>query len=221
MTVTGALSMWISNTAAVMVMLPIGISIIKRIESDPKSGSYIENFRICFLLGLSYASSIGGMSTIIGTPPNLIYIEMQHRFFPGQPATGFIDWFLICFPLCAVFLYTGWLIMVRLVFPVPHVQVAGEKDEIREQLQALGPIRRDELMAVAVFVFAALLWMTGSDISISSDFRIPGWRSLLGIPEFSDSAVAICASVLLFIIPSGDRKGKTLLTWEVDRKSVV
>jgi sodium-dependent dicarboxylate transporter 2/3/5 len=218
MIVAGFLSMWISNTASVMVMLPIGLSVIQNVKKEIGPGPVLQNFGVCFMLGIAYASNIGGMATLIGTPPNLIFLEMYHQLFPSRPEIGFMDWMMIGFPISVVFLISGWFILTRYIFKLPAEDFFNGKDNIKMQLKALGPIKKDEVRTLVIFGLAALLWMSGSDIKISDDFIIHGWRTWFNLPMVSDPAVAIITAVLLFIIPSGEKKGEALLSWKVTKE---
>ncbi len=125
---------------------------------------------------------------------------------------------MIGFPLSVTFILSGWYILTHFIFRLPKEDFFAGKDNIKEQLIELGPIRKDELRSVLIFAFAALLWMTGSDIKISDDLVIHGWRSILNLKLVSDPAVAVLASVLLFIIPSGKKNGKSLLPWKATKE---
>lgn len=218
MLVAGFLSMWISNTASTMVMLPIGLSVILNIKKQIGGGVDLQRFGICLMLGIAYGANIGGMATLIGTPPNLIFLEMYHQLFPNVPEIGFMDWMMIGFPLSSVFLVSGWFILTHFIFRLPSSEYTDSRQNITEQIKNLGPVRKDEIRTLLIFGLAALLWMTGSDIKISDEFVIRGWRSLLDLKLVSDPAVAVITSCLLFMIPSHDRKGKALLNWNATKE---
>jgi sodium-dependent dicarboxylate transporter 2/3/5 len=213
----GFLSMWISNTASVMVMLPIALAILKE-TGDTVSGPDAKKLGLSIMLGIAYAADIGGMATVIGTPPNLVFLEMFTDLFPEGPQIGFLQWMAMGLPISLLFMGTGWLVLTYFLFPIQESKIFGGKSAIRNQIQALGRIRRDEIFAGSIFLLAAILWMTGSDLQLFEDFTIPGWRSLFHLPEVSDAAVAIGAASLLFLIPSQDREGQRLLEWESARR---
>lgn len=218
MLVAGFMSMWISNTASVMVMLPIGLSVIQNVKKQIGDNKALQNFGVCFMLGIAYSANIGGMATLIGTPPNLIFLELYHQLFPDVPEIGFTDWMLIGAPLSFTFCLTGWFILTHFIFKLPKEDFFDGRESILNLLKELGPIRKDEVRAVSIFGLAAFLWMTGSDIKISDDFIIHGWRSLLNLPLVTDPAIAIISSSLLFIIPSNEKKGQALLNWDTTKQ---
>lgn len=218
MVATWFLSMWISNTATVMVMLPIALSIVEQTggtDADPKR---MRNFAIALMLGIAYAADMGGMATQIGTPPNIVFKEVFQSSFPDAPEFGFLSWMSFGLPLSIIFVFSGWLLMTRVVFRLGRTSLMGGSEVIRQQRIALGPMRQDEIIAGSVFALVALLWMTGSDLKLGEDQTIPGWRSFWEIPQVKDEAVAIGGAILLFMFPSKDRPGHSLMTWQTARK---
>lgn len=208
---TGFLSMWISNTATVMVMLPIALSVVK--ESEPLMGEKdARRFALCLMLGIGHAADIGGMATYVGTPPNLAFQELFHKSFPEGPTPSFAQFSAVGAPLSIVFLLVSWLLLTQVFFRFKGSAKVDNRHIVRNALAALGPIRRDEVMTGAIFAFTALLWITGSDIEIGQKV-IHGWRSLTGLTALSDPLVAIVGALLLYLIPSGDRPGKRLMEW--------
>lgn len=224
MIATAAISMWISNVATVMVMLPIALSVLEqpaREGADPKE---MRRFGAALMLGIAYAADIGGMATIIGTAPNMAYRRLLALSFPGAPEAEFVDWMKMGIPLAILFTSLGWLLMVKVVFPLRDKNLLGNDHHIHDSMQALGRVRRDEWMAIAVFGLAVFLWLTGSKVTITDNFVLPGWRELkfadawqplLGI---DDSVIAVFCALLLFMIPSGDRPGETLMRWDIANK---
>ena len=215
MLTTGFLSMWIANTASVVVMLPIGMSImdgVQKVSNDPK---LTKRFGIALMLAIAYAADIGGMATLVGTPPNLVFAENYSTLFPDAPAIGFVDWMALCMPFSIVFLILGWLFMTRVVLPMPKTKIYEDNSVIRTRLKDLGKMTRDEKLSGAVFGLAALLWLTGSDIQLSDSFTFHGWRYWLGLEQISDAVVAMICAGLLFFLPSGERKGKMLMSYKV------
>ncbi len=213
MVATASLSMWISNTASVMVMMPIGLSIIEEIKEVKNAKKFLSKFAVALMLGIAYAADIGGMATLIGTPPNLVFMEMYHELFPSLPAIGFTQWMMMGLPISITFLFTGWLLMTKVIFRMPKIKVFKSKNVIKDLLKDLGKLRRDELASGLVFLSAAILWVTGSDITLNESFTIHGWRSTLGLEMVSDASIAIATSLMLFMIPSKDRPKEMLLTW--------
>ena len=214
MIASGFLSMWISNTASVMVMLPIGLSIMEGVKREVNDEKLIRNFGVCLMLGIAYAADIGGMATLIGTPPNLIFLEMYHQIFPDKPPIGFLEWMSMGLPLSLTFMTLGWVLLTHFIYKFPRRSLFRKQSAIAQQLQKLGSMSWDEKMTGSIFLLAAVLWMTGSDIRLGEGWTIQGWRSLLGLEYFSDSAVAVATSILLFLIPSRQKEKETLMSWQ-------
>ncbi len=212
----GFLSMWISNTASVMVMLPIGLSIISE-AAKTQSKDFISKFSVALMLGIAYAGNIGGVGTLIGTPPNLVFSSIYQDTFPNQPMIGFAQWMAFGVPLAIIFIFCSWLMLTKVIFKLPKEKLF-EDSIIKEKIIALGKFRRDEKMAGLAFLLAAILWLTGSDINISNSFVIHGWRSTFNLKEVSDAAIAIGTAILLFMIPSKERKNEAILTWSVAKE---
>ncbi len=218
MVATASLSMWISNTASVMLMMPIGLSIIEEIKETKVNNKLIPKFAVAVMLGIAYSADIGGMATLIGTPPNLVFMEMYHSLFPNLPKIGFTQWMLMGLPLSITFIFTGWLLMTKVIFRMPKTQFFESPHIIRDLLKNLGKLRRDELASGIVFLIAALLWLTGSDVTLSNSVTLHGWRSSFGLENVSDASIAIGTALLLFIIPSKDRPNEMLLKWNKVRE---
>ena len=214
MLASAMLSMWISNTAAVMVMMPVGLSVIDTAKSNGLSGKSLKNLGLGIMLGLAYAADIGGMSTVIGTPPNLVFLEMYTELFPKMPQVGFVTWMIMVLPVSVLFLFSGWLVLTKFIFKLPNTRLMGGHKVITQEYMNLGRMTSDEKRAGLIFLIAVVLWLTGSDIQIGESFKINGWRSLLNLPEFKDASVAIFTAILLFIIPSTKKNKRTILIWE-------
>ena len=214
MLATWFLSMWISNTATVMVMLPIALSILEQAKGQGNTG--IPLFAIALMRGIAYAADMCGMATLVGTAPNVGYTTVFQDYFPEGPTVDFLAWFQMGFPLSISFVLLGWLLLVRVLFRIGKDNLLGSDDLVTSQLRALGPMRRDEWAAGLVFAAVALIWLTGSDLKLGGA-TVPGWRSLLDLKEVKDEAVAIAGAVALFLLPSRERPGQALLPWEQAR----
>jgi len=210
MVASGLLSMWISNTATVMVMLPIAVAVLRSHEeaADERGAAPIRGFGTALMLGIAYAANIGGMGTLIGTPPNLAYRQILGDTFAGAPDVSFTSWMLLGVPLAVVFVALGWLLLTRVLFRFPSDGAFGERSVVRDARRALGPLRRDELLAGLVFAVVALLWLTGG----SGKGDVPGWRDAPGLAQVGDEVVAMAGAILLFAIPSAERRG-ALMDW--------
>lgn len=214
MVATAFLSMWISNTASVMLMMPIGLSIIEEIKSNDISKKIISKFAVALMLGIAYSADIGGMATLVGTPPNMVFSEMYHSLFPNLPQIGFSQWMLIGLPISIVFIFTGWLLMTKIIYRLPNKNLLKNKHLIKDLIKDLGKLRRDEFLSGLIFFIAAILWITGSDIQLTENVKFIGWRSTFELTQVTDASIAIGAALLLFIIPSKDKHKSTLLTWK-------
>ena len=206
MIASGSLSMWISNTASVMVMLPIGLSVLHA-ASDRLEGSERLRFSTAVMLGIAYAANIGGMATPVGTPPNLVFLEVSRQAFPAAPEFSFAQWMSIGLPTAVLFIGVAWSLLAFVVFRLPNEPLFDEDPA------PLGPVSRDEWASGLIFAAAALLWVTGSDLQVGGA-KLTGWRSSLNLPQATDGVVAIACALLLFVVPSAERSGETLLKWE-------
>ena len=206
MIASGSLSMWISNTASVMVMLPIGLSVLHA-ASDRLEGSERLRFSTAVMLGIAYAANIGGMATPVGTPPNLVFLEVSRQAFPAAPEFSFAQWMSIGLPNAVLFIGVAWSLLAFVVFRLPNEPLFDEDPA------PLGPVSRDEWASGLIFAAAALLWVTGSDLQVGGA-KLTGWRSSLNLPQATDGVVAIACALLLFVVPSAERSGETLLKWE-------
>ncbi|MDL1972671.1 MAG: SLC13 family permease [Deltaproteobacteria bacterium] len=206
---TAFLSMWISNTAATMVMAPIAMAIIAKLK-ESFGEREVSRFSTGLLLGIAYAASIGGMATLIGTPPNLAFVKIFSICFPKAPEISFAKWFSFAFPLSVVFFLCTWSLVVLLFCRDTRFKV--NLDMFYNEYRRLGPMRPEERIVMFDFVLLALLWFTRKDIPIGG-FKIPGWSSIFPIPRFiDDGTVAITMALPLFFIPA---KGhKTIMDWE-------
>lgn len=196
------LSMWVSNTATAIMMLPIAISILELVEKGDKADKI--NFEVALILSIAYACNIGGMATLIGTPPNALLAGFMHENYGIE--ISFFDWMLVGIPVVVIALPIMYLVLTKLVFPIKLKELPGGNELISNQLKTMGKISPQEKRVAIVFVSAAILWI---------------FRPLFAIiiPGISDAGIAITASVALFLIPSNIEKGKALLTW-VDTKGL-
>jgi len=210
------LSMWISNTAAVMVMLPIGISVLSEAKHVQLPEKHFNNISIALMLGIAYAANVGGMATLIGTAPNMVFKEIYEDSF--NTVFGFSDWFLHATPLVLILFILIWIMLTKIIFKQTQEQII-HKSEIEEKYRLLGKISIDEKRTAAVFLLAIILWLTGNNLQLSDSVTIKGWRELFGIPEFKDASVAILCALLLFVLPSQKSGNKNpIIDWEDTKK---
>ena len=212
MFVTAILSMWISNTATTMMMIPIAMSVILSLESS-MGVEKVKKYTIGLLLGIAYSSSIGGIATLIGTPPNPAFIRIFAVSFPDAPEISFAQWFFFALPLSMVFLFTAWFILY-LIFG--RIHFALDKDLFRERYKSLGKMGREETIVLIIFASLAVLWLTRASIHIGN-FTIPGWSEIFPEPGYiNDGVVAIFVASFLFIIPA--KNEPRILDWATARK---
>ena len=216
MLATSFLSMWMSNTATAMMMVPIALSIILKLEEslgEVKMGKY----SIGLLLGIAYSASIGGIATLVGTPPNLSFARIISIVFPEMPDISFADWFIFALPATILLFIAAWLLLHFMYKPKSsweNIQI----DDFRKEYDNLGKAKLEEKIVLVLFITLAFLWIFRSGFSVGS-FVIPGWSQLFNAPTYlNDGTVAICMALLLFIIPSKTKKGERLMNWETANK---
>jgi sodium-dependent dicarboxylate transporter 2/3/5 len=203
MTATAVLSLWLSNTATTIMMVPIALAVVGLLgpRDDEAGGSAHSRFAVALLLGIAYAASIGGMGTLIGTPPNaLLAAFLAERY---GIAIGFGRWMLFGLPLAAVLLALTWLLLTRIAFRVDRRPIAGAAEVIAAELQALGRPSRAERRVAGVFAAVAALWVLRPLI----EERLPG-------SGLSDTGIALLGGLALFVIPADLRNRRFLLDWE-------
>ncbi len=200
MVATAFLSMWISNTATSVMMLPIGAAIISQLLDDPETARN-ENaiFGKALMLAIAYSASIGGIATLIGTPPNLVFAGIVEKLY-GIEIT-FLQWIKLGLPISIVLLFLCWKYLTSFAFDLKGLKLPGGKDEITRLYSELGNISRQEKTVLTVFILTALGWITRSFLL----------QPIL--PFIDDTIIAITAGVVLFILPSG-KGNKRLLVWE-------
>jgi solute carrier family 13 (sodium-dependent dicarboxylate transporter), member 2/3/5 len=194
------LSMWVSNSATALMMLPIAISIIeiaKRNKTDKAAAG--DNFALVLVLCIAYACNIGGIGTLIGTPPNALAAGFVLDTYGYD--ISFVKWMMGGLPIVIIGLPLMYLVLSKLIYPVYLKELPGGVELITEELEKLGELSIPEKRVAIVFAVTAFLWMV---------------RPLIGylIPEISDAGIAIAAGISLFLIPSGDEKPGTLVSWE-------
>lgn len=208
MCASGFLSMWISNTATAVMMLPIGLAIIHHLEKE-FSSEKISKFSTAIMLGIAYSCSIGGVATLIGTPPNLSYQRIFHIMFPDSPEITFAQWLIIFFPFAIILMVVAWKILVNLYLK-KNENFSLDKNLIQQQYHALGKKSFEEKVVQIFFLTAALLWIFRSEINLGF-FTIPGWGNLLLNSKFvNDGTVAIFIAILLFVFPAKKENQKLL-----------
>jgi sodium-dependent dicarboxylate transporter 2/3/5 len=198
---TAFLSMWISNTATAVMMLPIGLAIIKQMK-DLKDTPEDENiiFGKALLLSIAFSASIGGMATLIGTPPNLVLAGIIQEFYKIE--ISFMEWLIFGLPISVILLLVSWWYLTRYAFSFKEIAFTKGKEEITKQLKNLGKITSEERLVLGVFLITGIAWITRGFLLNSF------------VPGLDDSIIAIMAAVLLFLLHSRSKKGEKLMTWE-------
>lgn len=208
------LSMWILNTATVTLLLPAVLGVIQQIEEVRGQRTQLAT---PFLLGLAYASSIGGIATLIGTAPNMVMQEFYNTnavLESGAEVTSvtFANWFAFGFPVSLV-LFVVCYLLLRFLYRKQFSGEAMDLEYCRRTLKEMGPMSYEEYSILGYFIFTVLLWFFRKDLDIGS-LHIPGWANLLPEPDFvKESAIAMFTGVLLFLHPSKQKKGEGLITW--------
>jgi sodium-dependent dicarboxylate transporter 2/3/5 len=199
MIATAFLSMWISNTATAVMILPVGVAVISHLSDNPAS---IKKENIIFgkalMLAIAYSASIGGMATLIGTPPNLVLAGIVEKTYNTE--ITFLQWFMFGLPLSIVLLVFCWLYLTRIAFTFSQKEFPGGKQEIDSQLKKLGKISPQEKLILIIFLATAIAWITRSFLLVKF------------FPAIDDTIIALLCSLLLFIIPSG-KNNEALMTW--------
>ena len=217
MIATAFLSMWVSNTATAMMMVPIGLAVIQQAtgftsehlrESGSSATGQEFNFGRGLMLGIAYAASIGGVATIIGTPPNTVMAGMVEKMFGVQ--IGFGQWMLFGVPLAAITLAIAWLLLTKILFRTGDMELAGGAKIINDEVKKLGPMSSEEKKIVIVGCFMAAFWLARGFMAKSAFI-------LSFMPHFKyvgDATIAILGALILFAIPTNFKKSEFLLDWK-------
>jgi sodium-dependent dicarboxylate transporter 2/3/5 len=211
MVATAFLSMWISNTATTMMMVPIAMAIIYKLR-QAVPGPAGTPLAVGLLIGIAYSASIGGVATLIGTPPNLAFSKIYTTTFPQAPDISFAQWILFGFPVALIFLIIAWQVLM-FVFVRRGAKVSVDMETFRQEYHELGRMSYEERMVLILFVLLAFLWLFRQPIELGG-FSVPGWSLLLPEPGMiDDGTVAIIIATILFLIPSRSQPGKRLMDW--------
>ena len=205
---TALLSMWISNTATTMMMLPIALAVARQfgeffaLEAGEKAKQEERKFGLALMLGIAYAASIGGMATLIGTPTNAIFSAVAKEYYNAE--VSFSEWMKFGLPLSLLLLFICWIYLTMVAFKPAFQRFAHVSTTIQNELRRLGPVKKEERRIIIVFGLTALAWITRSFVLN----RI--------IPAIDDTIIAICGALILFVIPARDND--TILDWTTARK---
>ena len=200
------LSMWVSNTAATMMMLPIALSVIqltKNREGTPAEHQQYHNFAVALMLAIAYSASVGGLATVIGTPTNALLLGFVQESYGIE--ISFAQWMLVGLPIAILGYPVIFYSLANVSYPVRFQTLPGGRDYIEKEVRELGSMSRPEAVVAAVFTLVAVLWMT---------------RPLLEtyLSGITDAGIAIFGALMLFLIPIDPRRGKFMLTWKAAEK---
>lgn len=206
MMATAFISMWISNTATAMMMMPIALSIIKLVipnKSEIKDGpiSAERNFALGLMLVVGYAATLGGLATIIGTPPNVVFIGFLNDL-NGQKIS-FVQWMLVGVPVAIILLISTYLIVTKILFPNKISKIEGSDELIRSKLEELGALRKEEKLVLTIFLLTSFFWIFQQAINYFS-----------GNELLNDTNIAMAGGLLMFIVPIEIKNLTFLLDWK-------
>lgn len=210
MIATGFISMWVSNTATAMMMVPIGLAVIGQVTGisskqllDGNVGIKEQNFGKGLMLAIAYAASIGGVATIIGTPPNTIMVGMLNTTY-GQ-TISFAEWMMVGLPLVIVMIILTWVLLVKFLFNTKDLQLSKGSEVIAHEIEKMGKITKEEKIVLAVFITVGILWVV-------TPFIAKSFPVLKG--RVNDTVIAMFGTMLLFMIPADWKKGIFILDWK-------
>lgn len=201
---TALLSMWISNTATTVMMLPIAMSVVSLLSKD----GFIEtekSFALALMLGIAYSANIGGTITLIGTPPNVVMAGYLNQILDYQ--IGFSEWMYIALPIGLILLIITYILLTKILFPNTLNEVEGSSELINAELKSLGKISIEEKLVLVIFGITAIGWV----------FK-PQINSLIGDNLLTDHVTAMTGGVLMFITPVSIKNNIRLLDWEDTQK---
>lgn len=237
LTATAALSMWMNNTAATLMMLPVGVSVVEHLSATARvPGVDAEGARrtaekglgAALVLGIAWGASLGGMGTLVGTAPNLVLVGAVRELVPGSPGIGFLSWMGLGVPVAAILVAIAWPILLRMVPETPLSALrfeSGSRAAVALERERLGPMSQGERRVGLAFVLAAILWIFRAPLELGS-VRVPGWSEWLAHPDLvGDATVAIAVGLSLFLISArgaaAARGGRAaLLDWKTVQERV-
>ncbi|WP_417316714.1 SLC13 family permease [Emcibacter sp.] len=202
MAATALISMWISNTASAIMMIPIALSLSSELIHDDTR--HHRGFVLCLILGIAYSASVGGLGTMIGTPPNLFVVSFMSQNYGVE--ISFLTWMMFGIPTVLIMVPVIWFVLTRWAYPFDLQDLPAAEDLFRQELAAMGPLSTPEKRLASTFALVAFFW-------ISRKFL----QDELGLfPWLNDSLIAITGAILMFVIPSGSKneKGTALLDWD-------
>lgn len=201
MIATAFMSMWISNTASTVVMLPIAISVIRLlIDDDDGFTKGDRNFALSVMLGIAFSANAGGIATVIGTPPNSVLIGLLENEYNME--ISFVKWMTMGLPFSILMVGLCYVVLVKWMFPCNHIQFTTSSNVISDELKKLGKISKEERRVLTIFGVTVFLWITRTLIN----HLLPGLK-------LSDTIISLICAISLFVIPMNLRKGTFVLQW--------
>ncbi len=205
MVASALVSMWVTNTSTTMMLLPIAASVVAVVQQNLGDSAEVqERFPVAMLLGVAYGATLGGMATLVGTPPNALLAAFMLENFGLE--IGFAQWMLVGVPVTASLLPLAWWLLTRRIYPVRFSTGGPTRRHLERMRRELGPMTRPERRVALVAAALGLLWITRPLLG-----RLPGLGGL------SDAGVAMLAALALFLVPSGAERGSRLMAWEDTR----
>jgi len=208
MIATAGLSMWVSNTATTIMMTPIALSLLGLIvkDDDYNENRIARNFALCLLLGIAYSASIGGIGTLIGTPPNLLLASYIKETFDQE--ISFVRWLGVGLPVVIIFLPLAWWLLTRWIYPFGGLRIDGAGDLADKEYKKLGEMNKGEKLTLIVFLSAVVSWILRPLIQKISMGDLQPFAGL------TDSGVAMLAALALFILPVDIKNRRFVMDWE-------
>jgi sodium-dependent dicarboxylate transporter 2/3/5 len=212
MSTTALISMWVSNTATTMIMLPIVTAILS--HADAQGYETKNGFGTALMLMIAYGASIGGVGTPVGTPPNVIFIGAFAKLFPTAEPIAFSQWMLFGVPTVVILVLVTWAYLCFFMFPFSATGWQTDRSFLHSRLHELGPMSSQEKKVLVIAVVTAMLWIFREDLPLGP-MTIPGWARLFPSPiNIQDSTVAMAMALFLFFIPADRKAGTFLLDWQ-------
>lgn len=208
MIATACISMFISNTATTAMMMPIALAILLKAGCQPAKS----RFGTSLMLSIAYAASIGGIGTLIGTPPNVVLAGFAELLLNID--INFQNWLLIGLPLVITLIPLTWWLLIKMN-PPEITALAGSKKIVKERIEKLGKLKGGERNTLFIFILTACMWIFRSGFNLSF-IHIPGWTQLLGVPWIDDSVIAMIAVLLFYLLPTDIRKWEFTLDWKTN-----
>lgn len=213
---SGFLSMWISNITATMIMIPIAISVSSLSHKNLEERE-LRKYTACLLLSIAYACSIGGITTVVGTPPNLSFVRISEILYPDTPEVSFLQWLLASLPIAMPMFLSVLILLYFTGVPKSVKENVPDKNHFKKQYESLGKMTLEQKKVLCLFIILIFLWLFRKELIIGS-LHIPGWSNFFKNPEYlNDGTIAIFICLLLFLVPSST-KNKGLITWEITQK---